>query len=222
MADDDRKDKRDAESAPDEDSSEGTQTDEQTDTDADEAKDGDALARDASTDEAAGESEGDDEEYLPAQLAHRRYVYAVFFALGISVAYFASKAGLALWHRLSQWTPKVGEPREDLVTPIAAGIAAVATFLIYRREDVRTLSDEVALELSKVEWPSREKVRRSTTIVVGATLGSSLAFWLYDIGTNRAVTFVTGSEHPVLYGLVAGLVIYLIRALGVRFLVGSS
>ncbi len=220
MADDERKDKLQSEGVPDEESPEGTQTDEHAD--AEEAKEGDALASDASSGDPEGDAEGEEDEYLPAQLAHRRYVYAVFFALGISVAYFASKAGLALWHRLSQWTPKVGEPREDLVTPIAAVIAAIATVLIYRREDVRTLSDEVALELSKVEWPSRDKVRRSTTIVVGATLGSSLAFWLYDIGTNRAVTFVTGSEHPVLYGLVAGLVIYLIRALGVRFLVGSS
>jgi preprotein translocase SecE subunit len=224
MAEDDRKEKGDADDAPEE-------------TDAEERADGSGVdaeaagseeeSKGAPGDEASagdeGEGEGDEEdEYLPTQLAHRRYVYAVFFALGIAVAYFASKAGFALWHRLSQWTPKVGEPREDVITPIAAVISAIATFVIYRRENVRTLSDEVALELSKVEWPSRDRVRRSTSIVVGATLGSSLAFWLYDIGTNKAVTFVTSSDHPVLYGLVAGVIIYVVRAIGVRYLVGTS
>ena len=74
-------------------------------------------------------AEGDDvvEDVLPAQMGHRRYVYAVFFALGIALAYFLSKAGLALWHRLSQWTPKVGEPREDLMTPAPTPFAIKLT-----------------------------------------------------------------------------------------------
>ena len=76
------------------------------------------------------------------------------------------------------------------MTPVAALIAGAITWLVYKREDVRTLADEVALELSKVEWPTRDSVRRSTTIVIGAVLGSSLAFWLYDIGANHAITFV--------------------------------
>jgi preprotein translocase SecE subunit len=173
--------------------------------------------------EEAGEEgeEEDDEGALPTVMGYRRYIYAAFFSFAIALAYFLSKAGLAAWHRLSQYTPKVGEPREDLMTPIAAVISAVVIFMIYRRPDVRQLSDEVALELSKVEWPTREKVRRSTTIVVGATLGSSFAFWLYDIIANKGVSVVTGSNHPLLYGLAAGILIFVIRALGSRFLAGT-
>jgi len=168
------------------------------------------------------EDEDEDEDALPTQMGHRRYVYAAFFSFAIALAYFLSKASTSAWHRLSQWTPKVGEPREDLVTPVAAIFAAIIIFVVYRRPDVRQLSDEVALELSKVEWPTREKVRRSTTIVVTATLGASLAFWLYDIAANKGVTFVTGSEHPLLYGLAAGVLIYAIRALGSRYLAGKA
>ena len=173
-------------------------------------------------DEAEEEDEEDDEDVLPTQMGHRRYVYAAFFSFAIALAYFLSRASTSAWHALSQWTPKVGEPREDLVTPVAAIAAAIIIFVVYRRPDVRQLSDEVALELSKVEWPSREKVRRSTTIVVGATLGASLAFWMYDILANKGVTFVTGSEHPLLYGLAAGVLIYAIRALGSRYLAGKA
>jgi preprotein translocase SecE subunit len=170
----------------------------------------------------AGDEEGDDDRLLPAQMGYRRYIYSAFFVFAIALAYFMDKAGLALWHRLSQWTPKVGEPREDLVTPVVAVVAAVIIFAIYRRPEVQTLADEVALELSKVEWPTREKVRRSTTIVVTATLGSAFAFWIYDIGTNRAVSFVTSSNHPLLYGLAAGGLIYFVRAFGTRVLAGRE
>lgn len=166
--------------------------------------------------------EEDDDDVLPTQMGHRRYVYAAFFSFAIALSYFLSRAGLSLWHRLSQWTPKVGEPRDDLITPVAAVISGIAIFIVYRRPDVRQLSDEVALELSKVEWPTREKVRRSTTIVVGATLGAAFTFWLYDIIANKGVTFVTASEHPLLYGLAAGVLIYAIRALGSRYLAGTK
>jgi preprotein translocase SecE subunit len=180
------------------------------------------LATRDATEGDEGEEDEDDEELLPTQMGHRRYVYAAFFSFAIALAYFVSRAGLSVWHRLSQWTPKVGEPREDLITPITAVFSGIVIFLIYRRPDVRQLSDEVALELSKVEWPSREKVRRSTTIVVIASLSASLAFWLYDILANKGVTFVTASEHPLLYGLGAGVVIYAIRALGSRYLAGKA
>ena len=180
------------------------------------------LARREEGEAEGDEDEDEDDDVLPTQMGHRRYVYAAFFSFAIALAYFLSRAGLSLWHKLSQWTPKVGEPREDMITPIAAVIAGIVIFIVYRRPDVRQLSDEVALELSKVEWPTREKVRRSTTIVVTATLGAALAFWLYDIVANKGVTFVTASEHPLLYGMVAGVLIYAIRTLGSRYLAGTK
>jgi preprotein translocase SecE subunit len=201
---------------------------------AEEAEEGDALPepknalarREESSERAeAGDEEEEEEAALPGQMGHRRYVYAAFFTFAICIAYFLSKAGLALWHRLSQWTPKVGEPREDMMTPIAAIIAGVTMFLVYRRADVRTLADEVALELSKVEWPTKEKVRRSTTIVVSACLLSALAFWLYDIGANRAIGFITDSTKTWVVLLRVGIgaaAIWVVRALGLRFLVGTG
>jgi preprotein translocase SecE subunit len=179
-----------------------------------------ALAGGGEVGESALES--DDEGPLPTQIGYRRYVYAAFFVFAIALAYLFSRMGLSAWYRLSQYTPKVGEAREDLVTPVAAVIAGVLVFLTYRREEVRVLADEVALELSKVEWPTKDMVRRSTAIVVGASLSASFIFWIYDIGTNKAVTFVTGSQHPMLYGLASGIIIFLIREIGIRLLVGRE
>ena len=185
----------------------------------------DPLARRGELDAAEADGDEDEDAHLPGQMGHRRYVYAVYFALAIAMAYFISKAGLAIWHRLSQWTPKVGEPRDDLMTPIGAVISALIVWLVYRRPDVRTLSDEVALELSKVEWPTRDAVRRSTTIVVLATLGSSLAFWLYDIGANHAIGFIADSQKTWVVLLrvgLGGLAIWVVRAIGLRVLAGQT
>lgn len=226
MADDDTKDAEDGEGT----AKEGGVVDASFDDEGGEASEGaarsegdgdEASAQQSATDDADETDESDDEG-LPTQMGHRRYVYAAFFSFAIALAYFFSKAGTSAWHRLSQWTPKVGEPREDFLTPFAAALAGIVIFAVYRRADVRQLADEVALELSKVEWPSKEKVRRSTTIVVSATLGASLAFWLYDIVANKGVTFVTASEHPMLYGMGAGLLIFAIRTLGSRYLAGKA
>ena len=199
--------------------------DDPTDTDATEAEQASERAQLQLSGDLAladGSTDPDDDGPLPTQIGYRRYVYAAFFVFAIALAYLFSRMGLSAWYRLSQYTPKVGEAREDLVTPIAAVIAGTLVFLTYRREDVRVLADEVALELSKVEWPSKEMVSRSTAIVVGASLSASFIFWVYDIGTNKAVTFVTGSQHPMLYGLASGIIIFVIREIGIRLLVGRE
>lgn len=60
---------------------------------------------------------------------------------------------------------------------------------LYTREDVKVWSGEVAVELSKVTWPSWDETRRNTLIViifsvVLATVLASLDFfwkWLTDL-----------------------------------------
>ncbi len=231
MADDPRDEKDDEEKVAQEESEEGDAADKvakqalvRADGDEPSEEGGDAAG--ASEEGGDGDGEEEDDDLLPTQMGQRRYVYATFFTFAIALAYFFSKAGLALWHRLNQWIPgKIGEPREDLITPIAAAVSGIAMFLVYRRQAVRTLADEVTLELSKVEWPTKEKVRRSTTIVVVASLGSALGFWLYDIGANRAIGFIADSSKTWVVLLrvgLGGLAIYLIRALGLRFLVGTG
>jgi preprotein translocase subunit SecE len=169
--------------------------------------------------ESPREEENEDvETALPAQFGHRRYIYAVFFALGIGVAFVLSRVGIAIWHSLSQWNSRVGEPREDLVVPIAAIFSIGAVFAIYRMATVRRLSDEVALELSKVDWPTGDRARRSTVIVVVATIASSFTFWIYENFAKVGVTIVTESKYPIIYAIGAGFVIYLIQMIFNRFL----
>jgi hypothetical protein len=54
------------------------------------------------------------------------------------------------------------------------------------------------------------------------TPGASRNAWPDDLAATQGITYVTGSEHPLLYGLGAGVLIYAIRALGSRYLAGKA
>jgi preprotein translocase subunit SecE len=144
----------------------------------------DALARIngeplAKSDEAA-EAEEDEYEDVPVQLGSQRFVFAAYFAGGIAVAFLLSKALGYAWARLAIWKPEVGEPHEEIVLPVAALIGALVAFYYYRDEKTRTLAEEVASELGKVTWPSRDEVVNSTFVVILTTLIATTFFALMD------------------------------------------
>jgi len=132
---------------------------------------------------ALSKDDADDEADLyatPAQLGGQRFVYAAYFAGGIAVAFILSKAISYGWTRLNLWKPEVGEPHEEIVMPVAALIGALTAFYYYRDEKTRTLAEEVASELGKVTWPTRDEVVNSTFVVVITTFVATAFFALMD------------------------------------------
>jgi preprotein translocase subunit SecE len=116
----------------------------------------------------------------PAQLGARRFVYAAYFAGGIAIAFIADKAlGLA-WYRLQTWKPALGEPRDEVILPIAGLIGVGAAVYYWYRTRARQLAEEVAAEMSKVTWPSRTEVQNGTFVVVVTTIVSTVFFALMD------------------------------------------
>jgi preprotein translocase SecE subunit len=141
------------------------------------------------TSEANGESLAkasvDDEDEIeevdaPVQLGGQRFVYAAYFAGAIAVAFLLSKATSYAWMRLSLWKPQIGEPHDEMVMPIAALVGAAVAFYYYRDDKTRTMAEEVASELGKVTWPSRDEVQNSTFVVVITTLIATTFFALMD------------------------------------------
>jgi preprotein translocase subunit SecE len=129
------------------------------------------------------ETEEEEEELVdgtPAQLGTQRFVYAAYFAGGITVAFLLSKAIAYSWTRLSLWKPEIGEPREDVALAVAAIIGALVAFYYYRDEKTRTLAEEVASELGQVSWPTRDEVVNSTFVVVVTTFVATAFFALMD------------------------------------------
>jgi preprotein translocase subunit SecE len=116
----------------------------------------------------------------PTQLGTRRFVYAGYFLGAIAIAFLTSKLLDFAWLKLQSWRPALGEPRDEVVMPIAGLIGALTALYYWHRTRARQLAEEVAAEMSKVTWPSRAEVTSGTFVVIVTTVVSTVFFALMD------------------------------------------
>lgn len=138
----------------------------------------DAEVRPPSEAEAEAEAEG--VAAGPMQMGYKRYVYAAFMAGAMGVGFLTAKIGHVAWYRLGQWKPDFGEPKDEIVFPIAGLIGVLVALYYWRKPESRQYANEVAEELSKVTWPSRKEVTNSTAVVVFTTVFATVFFALMD------------------------------------------
>jgi preprotein translocase SecE subunit len=148
-----------------------------------------SLARDsqAEASKSDAEEEHDVSPVAPTQMGARRFVYAAYFAGAIAVAFIASKALDFAWQKLQNYQPTIGEPRDEIIMPLAGIIGAGAALYYWFRTRARQLVEEVAAEMSKVTWPDRNEVTNGTVVVIVTTIVSTVFFALMD----RFWSFVT-------------------------------
>jgi preprotein translocase subunit SecE len=121
------------------------------------------------------------EEGAPAQLGAKRYVYAGYFAAAIGIAFLTSKLVDLIWTRLQMWKPQyVGEPHSEIIMPASAALGVAVAWYYWKNQRTRELAEEVASELSKVTWPSKDEVMSSTAVVIMTTILSTIFFALMD------------------------------------------
>jgi preprotein translocase subunit SecE len=82
-------------------------------------------------------------------------------------------------------------PQFTIVAGVLLGIVVVVR--LFRNPDVRKWSDDVAGELSKVVWPSREAVRNGTIVVIVATALATVYVGLLDRLWGFVTTVVYGA-----------------------------
>ena len=99
----------------------------------------------------------------------------------------------AAWYKLSQYKPQVGDAQDEIVMPIAAVIGAMVAVYYWRNQKVYKMVDEIAVELSKVTWPTKEEVWNNTTVVVVTTAAATAFFALMDYFWRFVTNFVYGS-----------------------------
>jgi preprotein translocase subunit SecE len=116
----------------------------------------------------------------PQQLGTQRFVYAGYFAGAIFIAFILSKVLDFAWYKLQTYKPALGEPRDEIVMPVAALLAGGIALYYWFRTRARELAEEVATEMSKVTWPSRTEVTNGTFVVVVTTIVSTVFFALMD------------------------------------------
>jgi preprotein translocase subunit SecE len=155
------------------------------------------------TAELAAPGEGDDALDAAATIGSERYVHAAFFVAGILAAYIASKTLVLAWNELASWPAAVRavpqlvsqgeEQRDSYGLGAGAVIGALVVVQSYRKENVRIWANEVAAELSKVTWPTREAVLNGTLVVVVASTLATVYVTILDRIWSFLSTLVYGA-----------------------------
>jgi preprotein translocase subunit SecE len=147
--------------------------------------------------------EGEEEEPTASTFGSERYVHAAFFAAGILAAFLASKTLVLGWNSLAGWPAAVravpqlvsfSEEQRDTYALVAGAVIGTLTVVqSYRKENVRIWANEVAAELSKVTWPSREAVLNGTLVVVVASALATVYVTILDRIWSFLTTLVYGA-----------------------------
>jgi preprotein translocase subunit SecE len=146
---------------------------------------------------------GEESDGTPSQLGATKYVHAAFFAAAILAAFLAGRLLASAWNRLAEWPAAVrlvpallryGES-ERATFSMAGGVlvGGIVLWQIYSRRNMRDWADEVAIELSRVTWPTREQVTNGTIVVLVASAVAALYVSLLDRLWGFVTTLVYGA-----------------------------
>jgi preprotein translocase subunit SecE len=160
-----------------------------------ESAESEALASARTESELAAEQEGGDG--TPTQLGATRYVHAAFMAAGVLIAYLTGKLLTSFWNSLAEWPAAIEilpslqryteDERASWMMLAGAAVGLLAIVQTYRKEHIRRWAGEVAVELSKVTWPTKETVTNGTVVVIVASAVATVYITLLD----RFWSFVT-------------------------------
>jgi preprotein translocase subunit SecE len=147
------------------------------------------------TEDAAGDAAGG--------LGAAKYVHAAFFFAAILAAYVSAKVLVMGWGALADWPDAVRkvpqlvqydeDKRENIAFGLGATISIVGIIQVYRKERVRNWADEVAAELTRVTWPTRETVMNGTLVVVVASAIATFYVTILDRFWSFLTTLVYGA-----------------------------
>jgi preprotein translocase subunit SecE len=156
--------------------------------------------------EAPAETSGENveaEEAATGSLGAARYVHAAFFLIAILGAYVSSKILVLAWGAIAEWPAAVRavpqlvayaeDDREGFTLAVGAVAGTIAVVQSYRREKVRQWADDVAQELSRVTWPTRDTVMNGTIVVVVASVIATVYVAVLDRFWSFLTTLVYGA-----------------------------
>lgn len=148
-------------------------------------------------------AEVDHDAPVASGLGAARYVHAAFFLIAILGAYVVSKVLVLAWGAIAEWPAAVravpqlvayAEDQRDGITLVAgAAVGTVGVIQAYRKETVRGWADNVAGELSRVTWPTRETVLNGTVVVVIASMIATVYVTILDRFWSFLTTLVYGA-----------------------------
>jgi preprotein translocase subunit SecE len=163
----------------------------------------DAEQASGESSEQAGADETAEDEAAAGSLGATRYVHAAFFVAAIIGAYIMGKMLGMAWGAIAEWPAAVRavpqlvaygeEQREGICLGAGAALGTLAVIQSYRKPSVRAWADDVAGELSRVTWPSRETVMNGTIVVVLASAIATVYVTILDRFWSFVTTLVYGA-----------------------------
>jgi preprotein translocase subunit SecE len=76
--------------------------------------------------------------------------------------------------------------------PVTVG--ALCFFFMISSTKVRTWAGEVAIEISKIVWPSVKDTRALTIVVCIIVLLAAVIFWMFDVVSSQLIEFILDLE----------------------------
>jgi preprotein translocase subunit SecE len=123
--------------------------------------------------------------------SYNKIITVSFIVAAILFGYVAS----VLIKVLSAWGTFARISSNDLVShgvPVVFG--AICFFYMISNTKVRTWAGEVALEISKIVWPTVKDTKALTIVVCLIVLLAALIFWMFDIVSSQLIEFILDLE----------------------------
>jgi preprotein translocase subunit SecE len=106
-------------------------------------------------------------------LGLERWVQFGFIVGALFLFWFLNNLIWEVWNVFAQ-------PDGTMATGAAAVAAVVTAFICYKAPGIRQWAQEVAFELSKVTWPSRQETWSATVIVLIVTAIAAVILGVFD------------------------------------------
>ncbi|APS00442.1 preprotein translocase subunit SecE [Pajaroellobacter abortibovis] len=128
------------------------------------------------------EREEEEREYPFTQrcFRYRKFVYSVYFAGGMGVAFLIAKIGKLLSVDLSRRGLIVREITDEWIVAFAISVGILTMWQCCKRATICDFVNSVANELSQVTWPPQEEVAKNTIVVVAAAALATFFFAVMD------------------------------------------
>lgn len=119
--------------------------------------------------------------------SYNKIITVSFVFAAVLLGYVAS----TLIKVLSAWGTFARISSNQLVShgvPVAFGVICFLYMILNPK--IRTWGGEVALEISKIVWPSVKDTRALTIVVCMIVLLAALIFWVFDIISSQLIEFI--------------------------------
>jgi len=116
----------------------------------------------------------------PTVLGLMKYVYIVYFAGTLLLAWLLSNLTESIWTFMNLNLSWIAKPIHGAVVVASVGVAAIVGWYMWKSPKINRLSIEVVTELSKVTWPARNELSASTLVVVVISVLAAIILGLFD------------------------------------------